>query len=233
MEATDYKQVDYQGRFRSEEYQFCLKAPDEWDIRERLEGATVVALSPSEGPKDNFRESLVVTMEKLSDTPTAEEYRSRSLEALSQAEAPPEALEVGEDELPWARFVHAPAGERVKVLSFFTVHQVAGTPYGMVFAFTSNKVDDFEPWEAIFRSIADTFAFGLENCPEVVPTEATPGETPAADASPVAEETPPASPATPAVEATPAAEPTPRQEAPPTVSATPAPERTPEVTPTP
>lgn len=62
------------GRFYSDEYNFSIVFPKNWEIQQQEMGAVVIALSPEEGSKDDFRENIAITVEDVTDDATIEKY---------------------------------------------------------------------------------------------------------------------------------------------------------------
>ncbi|MBI3928268.1 MAG: hypothetical protein HY319_22175 [Armatimonadetes bacterium] len=218
--VTSFERPDPKGVYRNEEQVFCLKVPEDWDIRERFEGATVVFLSPLGGKQDDFRENLIVRVEELSEEISAQEYRRRKLEGLASELKGFQDVDEGEEGTrAWAVYRHQLADPELQVLAYFDVNASGGVKRGYVLAFSS-PVDEFPKWEQKFRSIAGDLLFDLSRCPMVTPSPGSAevpvwlSDTPTPGASPSPGETPAATPGAggaspgetaPEVEATPGA----------------------------
>jgi hypothetical protein len=62
------------GRFYSDEYGFSIVFPKYWELQQQEMGAVVIALSPEEGSRDDFRENIAITVEDVADDATLEKY---------------------------------------------------------------------------------------------------------------------------------------------------------------
>ncbi|MCX8122895.1 MAG: DcrB-related protein [Spirochaetes bacterium] len=62
------------GRYYNDEYGFSIVFPKYWEIQQKEMGAVVIALSPEEGSKDDFRENVAITVENMTDNVTLEQY---------------------------------------------------------------------------------------------------------------------------------------------------------------
>lgn len=187
---------------------YCFHVPADWEIRERLEGADVVCLSP---PAAHFRETVVVrslTADQLKDPQAA--MATQIAELGAEAEVV-EAWE-GSDQpmlvnLVDSRFSKTPLSQ----LLFLHIKPEGN---GILFCFTTHK-DAMPERRAFFTDIVTKAKYDITDCPmvgavpEVFPTpEVTlsPGLAPVAPVTPSGPSSPTPA-ATPTSVATPAASP--------------------------
>lgn len=161
-EQISYTPIDPQGHYRNEVYQFCCKVPKGWEIREGLQGAELVSLSPKQGAGDKFRENLTVDAVKEAVEPDSESFAKAQLERLTASKATIVSQSDPGEELPWAIYDHQPGELKLRSLAYFKVHHGVG----LVFVFSSDQVDAFAPWEELFRKISQSFKFDLSDCPK-------------------------------------------------------------------
>lgn len=79
--GVTFEKIDRKGHVRivQGEQGYCFRVPQDWEIREKLEGADVVCLAPL---KDGFRDSLVARSLPSSALENPEETVRTQLEAL-------------------------------------------------------------------------------------------------------------------------------------------------------
>ncbi len=161
-DAIHFEKVDRKGHVRiaspvAQDEGYCFRVPSDWEIREKLEGADVVCLSPP--LKGKFRESLVAT------SLTAEQLKDPTAAVLSQLSAEAKVVESGDGvsqpivvELTDHRF------------SKFTLSQLLfvrkeSEGHGVVICATTTK-DEMPKRREFFTEIVDKAKFDLANCPD-------------------------------------------------------------------
>lgn len=194
--GVSFERLDPKGVYRNEEEGFCLKAPEDWEVRERFEGSTVVFLSPA---GDRFRENLIVRIEPLPPETTVQEFQNQKLEALAAEVESFKVVEEGETEgRLWVTYNHQMADLELRVLAYFVIPEAEDQRKGVVLVFTA-PTPVFSKWEGKFHEIASNLIFDLSRCPKVAETPGgpevpvwvdTPSPAPAAEASPVGDVTP-------------------------------------------
>ncbi len=135
---------------------YCFRVPRDWEIREKLEGADVVCLSPP--VKGKFRESIVAT------SLPADQLKDPVASLGAQLGQGAKVLESGDGqmkpilvELTEHRF------------SKFTLHQLIfvhrqSEGHGVVICCTTTE-DDMSKRRAFFSDVVAQAKFDLEHCP--------------------------------------------------------------------
>ena len=63
---------------------FSIEFPKDWEIKEDYMGSLVMALSPLKNSQDDFRENIIITIEKLSKDMTIDEYLDFNMAKLGK-----------------------------------------------------------------------------------------------------------------------------------------------------
>jgi len=61
---------------------FTVDFPQGWELKTGLAGTAVMAVSPSTHPLDNYRESINIVIEDISDKPSADFYYQSNLKTM-------------------------------------------------------------------------------------------------------------------------------------------------------
>ncbi len=170
-QQIEYEIPDPKGEYVSEQFEFCFKLPEDWEIREEIQAAQVVGLSALQGRSDRFRENLLVKVEPLASPLESEQFLEQQMSEVERVDSG------SENELPWASYLYQAKGEKLQGLLFCRVHQVQGAYYGVSFLF-SQQADQFAESEPVFREAARTFKFGMEACAELQAKAAYPDDLP-------------------------------------------------------
>ncbi|MEW6525995.1 MAG: PsbP-related protein [Spirochaetota bacterium] len=147
------------GRFYSDEYNFSIVFPKYWEIQQQEMGAAVIALSPEEGSRDDFRENIAITVEEVTDDSTLEKYfelSQKNLKSYSKdyrlmyknttwlARKP--AMILG--------FTYTMSGLKLKVLQYYCLNE------GKAYVITCTALPHtFDRYEETFLKIVRSFRF--------------------------------------------------------------------------
>ena len=136
---------------------YCFRVPRDWEIREKLEGADVVCLSPP--VKGKFRESIVatsLTADQLKDPVAALSTElGQGLKVVSPGDGQSQPIEI---ELTDKRF------------SNFTLHQLIfvhkqSEGHGVVICCTTTT-EDMPNRLAFFKDVVEKAKYDLAHCPD-------------------------------------------------------------------
>lgn len=152
-----FEKVDRRGHVRvtsplAQDEGYCFRVPRDWEIREKLEGADIVCLSPP--VKGKFRESIVATSlpaDQLKD-PVASLGQGAKVLEPGDGQAQPILVEFTDH-----RF------------SKFTLHQLIfvhrqSEGHGVVICCTATR-EDMAKRRAFFSEVVGQAKFDLEHCP--------------------------------------------------------------------
>lgn len=171
-DAIHFEKVDRKGHVRivssvAQDEGYCFKVPRDWEIREKLEGADVVCLSPP--LKGKFRESVVAT------SLTAEQLKDPTAAVLSQLSAEAKVVEAGDGlNQPIVVELTDPRFSRFTLQQLLFVRKES-EGHGVVICCTTTK-DDMANRRAFFNDIVAQAKFDLAEChtaggiPSVFPT---------------------------------------------------------------
>ncbi|MGB4268371.1 MAG: PsbP-related protein [Spirochaetota bacterium] len=147
------------GRFYNDEYNFSIAFPEYWEIQQQEMGAAVVALSPEEGIRDDFRENVAITIEEVSGDSTLEKYFEVSQKNLKSYSKDYRLLYKNNTWL--ARkpamilgFTYTMSGLKLKVLQYYCLYK------NKVYVITCTALPhSFERYEETFLKIVRSFRF--------------------------------------------------------------------------
>jgi len=147
------------GRYYKKADGFSIRFPAEWEQKENVMGTVVMALSPTEGADDPFRENVNVVVEALPSPMTLDEYCNLSMTNLKKLLAVGQEPEVSDATLG--------GGKAKQVVYQTTVGQIGvkGALYVVVkgnrgYALTCSATpDSFDAYQARFEEIVGTFRF--------------------------------------------------------------------------
>ena len=147
------------GRYYKKQEGFSIRFPAEWEQKENVMGTVVIALSPTEGADDPFRENVNVTVETLPSPMDLDEYFNLSMTNLKKLLTETRQPEVTDTTL---------GGEKAKRVVYQTTMGqigVKGMLYVVVkgnrgYALTCSAApDSFDAYKARFEEIVGTFRF--------------------------------------------------------------------------
>jgi hypothetical protein len=150
--------------YHSEDGGFSIVFPAEWEIAEEgevfegLEGTAVLALSPSEGPADEFLESVVAGVEEVSPGTSLAVYLTANLQHMKAAtdyrEHSRGDATIGGEPAKWAVVSWVDEGTNITALAYFLVKEGHG-----YFIICYAESSQFPGHRNMFESIAQTFKF--------------------------------------------------------------------------
>lgn len=142
---------------------FTMSFPKGWEQKEGVMGSTIIAVSPSNGKKEKFRENINVVVEKLPQRMTTKTYYTESLKVLKKlftdfkleksGHNPADRMVASEKtEIYWSVFSHRMGKIHARVLQYMTVK---GT---QAFVITCSAAPDtFEKLRPSFEAAVRTF----------------------------------------------------------------------------
>jgi len=147
------------NRYTNKDKGFSITFPADWERKEGQMGTIVLALSPQEGPADQFRENVNVTIEDLPKTLSSDEYVEACLGTLRKVltdlqEHENSAMNVAD--APAKRLIFSHRMDAVKVKAMQCV-LVKGTR-GYVIT-CSAAPDQFDTYRPKFDEIVQSFRF--------------------------------------------------------------------------
>ena len=160
-DAIHFEKVDRKGHVRiassvSQDEGYCFRVPQDWEIREKLEGADVVCLSPP--IKGKFRESVVAT------SLTAEQLKDPTAAVLSQLSAEAKVVEAGDGQSqPIVVELTDPRFSRFTLQQLLFVRKES-EGHGVVICCTTTK-DEMPKRREFFNEIVAKAKFDLADCP--------------------------------------------------------------------
>lgn len=159
MTMTGCKKKDEAGRYYNRDKGFSIKIPDSWDTKKAYLGTDIVAISPPEGPGDEFHENFNVLVQPLNESMTVDQFYQKSIPGFKTVTTEFRELSHGYCELDgkmsrWDIISHKMGPLTIKVLTYITIHNANG--YVLTFSASEAK---FGEYEQMFRNIADTFRF--------------------------------------------------------------------------
>jgi len=147
------------GRYYKKQDGFSIRFPAEWEQKENVMGAAVIALSPAEGADDTFRENVNVVVEALPTPMDLERYFDPSMAILKNplsAGQEPEVSDVALGGEAAKRVVYRMTMGQVAVKSLLYVAVKGRRGYAITCSATP---DSFDAYQARFEEIAGTFRF--------------------------------------------------------------------------
>ncbi len=147
------------GRFYSDEYGFSIVFPKYWEIQQQEMGAVVIALSPEEGSRDDFRENIAITVEDVADDTTLENYFELSQKNLKNYSKDYRLLYKNNTWLSKKPamilgFTYTMSGLKLKVLQYYCLNK------NKVYVITCTALPHtFDRYEAKFLKIVRSFRF--------------------------------------------------------------------------
>lgn len=147
------------GRFYNDEYNFSIVFPKYWEIQQKEMGTAVVALSPEEGIRDEFRENVAITIEEVSGDSTLKKYFELSQKNLKSYSKDYRLLYKNNTWL--ARkpamilgFTYTMSGLKLKVLQYYCLYK------NKVYVITCTALPhSFDRYEETFLKIVRSFRF--------------------------------------------------------------------------
>ncbi|MBP6291160.1 MAG: hypothetical protein KA407_05915 [Spirochaetes bacterium] len=147
------------GRYYNDEYGFSIVFPKYWEIQQKEMGTAVVALSPEEGSRDDFRENVAITVEDVSDGETLEKYFVVSQQNLKSYSKDYMLLYKNNTWLSRKPamilgFTYSMSGLKLKVLQYYCLYK------NKAYVITCTALPHtFDRYEEIFLKIVRTFRF--------------------------------------------------------------------------
>ena len=159
MTVTGCKKKDEAGRYYSRNKGYSIKIPDSWDTKKAYLGTDIVAVSPSEGPDDDFHENFNVMVQPLNESLTVDQFYQKSIPGFKTItkefrEHSHGYVELDGKKARWDILSHKMGPLTIKVLAYITIHSTNG----YVITFSSSEAK-FSRYEEMFKNIADTFRF--------------------------------------------------------------------------
>lgn len=145
------------GRYHSKEKGFSIRLPKEWERREGIMGTTVIALSPQEGPADQFRENVNVFVEELPRTISLEEYSTLSLANLRKLMTDFQELGTGEAVIGKATAVRRISSYRMGQFSLKALAYSLVKGRRAYVITCSSEAEQFDTYLGKFEDIAESF----------------------------------------------------------------------------
>jgi len=147
------------GRYYSDEYGFSIVFPKYWEIQQKEMGTAVIALSPEEGSKDDFRENVSITVEEVSGDITLDKYFVVSQQNLKSYSKDYKLLYKNNTWLSRKPamilgFTYSMSGLKLKVLQYYCLYK------NKAYVITCTALPHtFDRYEEIFLKIVRTFRF--------------------------------------------------------------------------
>ncbi len=151
------KPPEESDRYYSKNKSYSIILPDEWEKKEDY-GEGLSAYSPIEGPKDKFREYVMVDIEELSEDLSLDEYYSEILKVLNEQLPGFQQFENGQTTIDntdakWI-ILSLKLGEEQKGLSYMLIK--GRKAYGIsLWA----EPDSFSRFRSTFENMAQSFRF--------------------------------------------------------------------------
>lgn len=159
MTVSGCKKKDEAGRYYSRDKGYSIKIPDSWDIKKAYLGTDIVAVSPPDGPLDDFHENFNVMVQPLNESLTVDQFYQKSIPGFKSVtqefrEHTHGYIELDGEKARWDIISHKMGPLTIKVLAYITIRNTSG--YVITFSASEAK---FSEYEEMFKNIADTFRF--------------------------------------------------------------------------
>lgn len=150
-------QTDGAFRYRSAAHGFSINLPSRWEIDERRPGIVLMAIRPSDGPGDKFRENVSVMIETIPNGMPLNDFLKRSVSGLKtnlsafylQEQG---VLKLGRGVGGWIVYGYEIENRPIKVYQIFIL--MPGTAYTLTGAADPVRFSKYRP---IFQVIAESF----------------------------------------------------------------------------
>lgn len=152
--------ADPASRYTNKEKGISIEFPAGWDAREDYYGTLVAALSPFEGPEDDFQENVNIVLEELPPGMTLDEYVSHSIKNLdfflTDAEIHEKGLFSGGGKKAWwVIYSHRMGKLNLKAMSYTFI--VGNTAYIIT---STSQPEKFDKYRARFDAASRSFETG-------------------------------------------------------------------------
>lgn len=149
--------ADPASRYINKERGFSLEFPAGWDARENYYGTLVAALSPFEGPEDDFQENVNIVIEELPPGMTLDEYVRHSINNLDFFLTEPQIHEKGlfsggGKKAWWVIYSHRMGKLHLKAMSYTFL--VGNTAYIIT---STSQPEKFEEYRKSFDEVSRSF----------------------------------------------------------------------------
>lgn len=155
--AKPARQAPEAFRYRNSIHRFSLNLPAKWTVREGLDGTSVSAVRPSQGPADSFLESINVVVQKPVTRPAMKQFLVKNVSQLKKIFKNFQLQEQGRTNLKrgegsWIVYTYDLDRMTIRSLqSFLLIDDKAFVITGSASALT------FPQYRPIFQTISDSF----------------------------------------------------------------------------